>query len=188
MGHPALSRPAAAVDDPTAPTVRRLLDDMADTLANSGGVGLAAPQIGVSVRVVLVDIPAARSEEATVRRQILINPELHWMEEAQEEAWEACLSLPELTGRVPRFRCVGYEGLNADGRLVAGIARGFHARVLQHECDHLNGVLYPMRMRDLSRFGFVEEMRPNGDVAERENWGSRPVGARRRHGRPALSG
>lgn len=156
MGHPVLSRPARAVPDPTDPDIRRLLGDMADTLAESGGVGLAAPQVHVPLRVVLYRIPAARNDGIEVPLAALINPVLEPVGEDVASALEACLSLPGLSGIVPRPARVRFSGLDAEGRPVSGAAEGFHARVLQHECDHLDGILYPMRMPDLSSFGFDE--------------------------------
>lgn len=156
MGHPVLSRPARAVPDPTDPDIRRLLDDMADTLAESGGVGLAAPQVHVPLRVVIYRIPAARNDGVEVPLAALINPVLEPVGEAVASALEACLSLPGLSGIVPRPARVRFSGLDAEGRPVSGEAEGFHARVLHHECDHLDGILYPMRMPDLSSFGFDE--------------------------------
>ncbi|MQX35486.1 peptide deformylase [Roseospira navarrensis] len=174
MGHPVLAAPAAPVADPTAPAVRRLLADMVETLRDIGGVGLAAPQVHEPWRVVIYEVPAARNDGEGLPLRALINPVLEPLDPdgaALVEDWEACLSLPGLTGRVPRHAAVRFRGLDAAGRAVDGEARGFHARVLQHECDHLDGVLYPMRMRDLSAFGFVEAMRARpastGDAAAR---------------------
>lgn len=157
MGHPVLSRPAVPVSDPTAPEVRRLLADMAETLADAGGVGLAAPQVHVSLRLVIYHVPAARNQGEAVPQRALINPVLEPVGDETAAAVEACLSLPGLSGTVPRWQRIRYAGLDGDGRPVDGEAEGFHARLLQHECDHLDGILYPMRMTDLSTFGFVAE-------------------------------
>lgn len=156
MGHPVLATPARPVDDPTAPEVRRLLDDMVETLRDAGGVGLAAPQVHVPWRVILYAVPAARNAGVAIPLRILFNPELEPVDDAMVEAREACLSLPGLSGSVPRYRHVRWRGVSADGQAIEGEATDFHARVLQHECDHLDGVLYPMRMRDLRTFGFVD--------------------------------
>ncbi len=157
MGHPVLSRPAAAVTDPAAPEVRRLINDMVETLADAGGVGLAAPQVHVPLRVVIYQDPAARNEGVSGSGRVLINPVLERIGGDADEAVEACLSLPGLSGMVPRWRCLRYTALDAGGRVVTGEAEGFHARLLQHECDHLDGIVYPMRMTDLSTLGFVTE-------------------------------
>lgn len=156
MGHPVLARPATPVVDASVPEIRRLLDDMAETLADSGGVGLAAPQVHVPLRVVIYRVPAARNDGVEVPLSALVNPVLEPLGDEIAAALEACLSLPGLSGVVPRSARVRYSGLDADGRAVSGEAEGFHARVLQHECDHLDGILYPMRMPDLTSFGFDE--------------------------------
>lgn len=162
MGHPVLAAPARPVADPTDPAVRRLLGDMDETLTAAGGIGLAAPQVAVGRRVILYEVPAARNDGVAVPRRAMINPVLVPLDPvddgpAVDSSWEACLSLPGLSGLVPRARRVRVEALDSDGTPVAFEATGFHARVLQHECDHLDGVLYPQRMTDLSSFGFVDE-------------------------------
>jgi|APTNR8051073442_1049403.scaffolds.fasta_scaffold09674_6 peptide deformylase len=167
MGHPVLRRPAEPVADPGSAEVARLLADMAETLADAGGVGLAAPQVHAGLRIVLFMVPAGRATDPRAPAgsptgpqplTVLINPEITPLSEEMDEAWEACLSIPSLTGLVPRFRRIRYTAVGADGRPVSRIADGFHARVVQHECDHLDGLLYPARIRDLQHFGFVEEM------------------------------
>lgn len=160
MGHPILATPAAPVADPAAPEVRRLIDDMIDTLLDAGGAGLAAPQVHVSLRLVVFHVPAARAEDGgAVPLSVLLNPVVEPLDADRRVGYEGCLSLPGLTGAVPRWHRVRYGGLDRDGRPVERVAEGFHARVVQHECDHLDGVLYPQRMTDLGRFGFVEEVR-----------------------------
>jgi peptide deformylase len=150
MGHPVLLGEAAMVPDPTAPDMRRLVRDMAETLADSGGVGLAAPQVHVPLRLFLWrDGPALN---------VLFNPEITPQGDAQELGWEGCLSIPGLRGQVPRWSRVAWAGLDADGNRARGEAEGFAARVLQHENDHLNGIFYLMRMEDLSMLGFTEEL------------------------------
>jgi peptide deformylase len=149
---------------------------MEDTLADVGGVGLAAPQVHVPLRVVIFHVPKARMEaedgEAPaigVPLTYLINPIIEPIGEAEdmEEGIEACLSVPGLAGSVPRFRQIRYRGVTPTGEAIDRIAKGFHARVVQHECDHLDGVLYPMRMTDLSKLSFVEELkRFAGEEAE----------------------
>ena len=162
MGHPALRRPSEAVDDPTAPEVRRLIADMIETMHDASGVGLAAPQVHVPLRLVVFHIPEERAGEDDPGPQtltVLVNPEIEPLDTEQELDWEACLSLPGLMGAVPRYRRIRYRGVTGDSEVVDRFAEGFHARVVQHECDHLDGVLYPMRMRDFSTLGFAEELR-----------------------------
>lgn len=170
-GHPVLAVPAERVTDPAAPEIQRLVDDMLDTLADAGGVGLAAPQVHVSKRVVVFNVPAARQaaeryryagldgEQSGVPMTVLINPEIEPIGEECMEAYESCLSLPGMMGAVSRPARIRYWGLGLDGARIEREASGFHARVVQHECDHLDGVLYPMRMTDLTRFGYIEEMK-----------------------------
>ncbi len=159
MGHPVLGRPALPVADPADPVVRRLVADMIDTVDDADGAGLAAPQVYVPLRVVIFRVAAARNDGDAVPLTVLINPEVEALDEAMETAYEGCLSLPGLTGAVPRVATIRYRGLGRAGEVIERVARGFHARVVQHECDHLDGILYPMRMPDLSAFGFVEEVR-----------------------------
>jgi peptide deformylase len=167
MGHPVLRRPAESVDDPTTKEMARLVADMLETMADAGGVGLAAPQVHVGRRVVAFHVPKARagdpqaqpaSGDGPVPLTILINPQIELLDEAMEDGWEACLSLPELTGLVPRYRHIRYRGYDLRGRMIDRVAEGFHARVVQHECDHLDGILYPQRLSDLSALAFVEEL------------------------------
>lgn len=139
-----------------------LLEDMRDTMRAQDGVGLAAPQIGVNLRVVIFGVERnPRYPDAEVIPQtVLINPSITVLDEEIEEDWEGCLSLPGLRGRVPRNRNIRYHGLDEQGVPVEREASGFHARVVQHECDHLDGILYPMRIRDMAGFGFTEELFP----------------------------
>ncbi|MBP0443737.1 peptide deformylase [Roseomonas sp. SSH11] len=156
MGHPVLLRRADPVADPTTPEMRRLAADMAETMIDANGLGLAAPQVHVPLRVfVMRDGP---------RVLALFNPEILPLDEEAEAAWEGCLSIPGLRGEVERARRVAWKGLDAEGRPVSGEAEGMAARVMQHEFDHLDGLLYPMRMTDLSRIGFVEELARNQPV------------------------
>lgn len=150
MGHPVLLAKAAPVPDPSAPEIRRLIADMAETLLDAGGVGLAAPQVHVPLRVFIW-----RQAEGMVA---LVNPVLTALGPETEAAWEGCLSIPGLRGEVPRWRRLHFAGLDADGRAVEGEAEGIAARIMQHETDHLDGILYTMRMADLGRFGFNEEL------------------------------
>jgi peptide deformylase len=168
MGHPVLQSPAAPVVDPQAPEIRRLVSDMLETMEDAGGVGLAATQVHVPLRVVVFCVPLARADEPNapagsprgpVPLTVLINPEIEPQGDEEVSAFESCLSVPGLVGLVPRFRRIRYRGAALDGAPVERLAEDFHARVLQHECDHLNGVLYPQRMTDLVTFGFAEEVR-----------------------------
>jgi len=151
MGHPVLLREADPVPDPTAPEIRRLIADMADTMRDAQGLGLAAPQVHFPLRLFVW-----RGDGNAV--SALVNPEFEPLGEETESAWEGCLSIPGLRGCVARPRRVRFRGLDAEGRPVEGEAEGMAARVIQHETDHLDGVLYPMRMEDFALFGFTEEL------------------------------
>ena len=167
MGHPVLRVPADPVADPGASEIKRLIADMIDTMHDAQGVGLAAPQVHVAKRVVIFHVPHDRieneaDEESPYDPQpltVLINPEIEPLSEELTVDWEACLSVPGMMGMVPRFAHIRYRGIVADGTLMERTAEGFHARVVQHECDHLDGLLYPLRMTDFSQFGFVDELR-----------------------------
>ena len=160
MGDPRLLRVAQPVTAFGTPQLASLLQDMRDTMARLDGAGLAAPQIGVDLRVVIFGgFANLRYPEAPpVPDTVLINPELVPLSTEEEEGWEGCLSVPGLRGWVPRWRHLRYAGFDQNGLRFERTVDGFHARVVQHECDHLDGVLYPMRVRDFSRFGFVEEL------------------------------
>jgi peptide deformylase len=166
MGDPRLLRVSEPVRDFDSDGLKELLVDMFDTMHAANGAGLAAPQIGVPLRVVIfgTDDPSARNprypDEDPVPRTILINPVLTALSDEIEEGWEGCLSVPGLRGVVPRHRRVRYVGVDAAGNTIDRVVAGFHARVVQHECDHLDGVLYPMRVRDFSRFGFTDVLFP----------------------------
>jgi peptide deformylase len=150
LGHPVLLRRAEPVADPTAPEMRRLATDMAETMLDANGLGLAAPQVHLPLRMfVMRDGP---------RVFALFNPEVTPLSEEREAGWEGCLSIPGLRGEVSRATRIAWKGVDAEGRQVSGEADGMAARVMQHEFDHLDGLLYPMRMTDLSRLGFVEEL------------------------------
>jgi len=159
MGHPILRRTADPVPEPTAPAVRRLVRDMLETLHDIGGIGLAAPQVHVPWRVVIFEVPPARSGDEAVPMTALVNPEIEPLGEDMVLGWEACLSVPGLTGAVPRHGRIRYRGLTPGGERIEREAEGYHARVVQHECDHLDGFLFPMRMTDLSLLVFAEELR-----------------------------
>jgi peptide deformylase len=151
MGHPVLIRPADPVPDPTAPEIRRLIADMAETMEDAQGLGLAAPQVHVPLRLFVW-----RGGAGNVIA--LINPEIEAVGEETEDGWEGCLSIPGLRGCVPRAARIRFRGLDIEGKTVEGEAAGLAARVIQHETDHLDGVLYPMRMTDFTLFGFTEEL------------------------------
>ncbi|MFE8871589.1 peptide deformylase [Acetobacter persici] len=161
MGHPVLLRRADEVADVTAPEITSLIQDMMETLKDAGGVGLAAPQVHVSKRVFLYFVPESRSEgeeDPPCDVQVLINPVLEPVGEEQMPRLEGCLSIPGLRGEVPRYRRVRYAGYDQKGKPVEGVASGFRANVMQHEMDHLDGILYPMRMDDLGKLGFDAEV------------------------------
>lgn len=171
MGQPVLRRRADPVALPLDPATRRLLDDMAETMAAAHGTGLAAPQVFQPLRAIVFKVDAERQRRSVaqltdlpetadqgVALTSLLNPEIEPVGEAVDEGYEACLSIPGLTGRVPRWRHIRYRGLDPEGRRIDRVASGFHARVVQHEMDHLDGILYPERMRDLATLAFVEEI------------------------------
>lgn len=160
-GDPRLVQPAASVSNFGAP-LKTLLKDMFDTMAARQGAGLAAPQIGIGLRVVVFGLdrnPRYPGAEA-VPTTILVNPEIEILSADMEDGWEGCLSIPGMRGWVPRHAHIRYRGRDEHGRRYEREVRGFHARVVQHECDHLDGILYPMRMPDLSRFGFEDVLFP----------------------------
>jgi len=176
MGHPVLGRVAAPIEDPNTAEVHRLVADMLETMEDAGGTGLAASQVYVPLRLVIFFVSAARAERENRREDdsdsdrepaaeveevpltVLINPTIEPLGEAMMTGWEACLSVPDLAGQVPRHRSIRYRGIGLDGQEIAREAQGFHARVVQHECDHLDGVLYPQRMTDLSTLIFTSEL------------------------------
>jgi peptide deformylase len=163
MGDPRLLRPAAPVRDFSGPALRELIGDLQETMRAAGGAGLAAPQIGVGLQVVVFGFESSpRYPDAeAVPQTILVNPLITPLDEETEEGWEGCLSVPGMRGIVPRYRHIRYRGFDERGAAIDRTVSGFHARVVQHECDHLDGVLFPMRMRDFTRFGFTEELFPD---------------------------
>ena len=164
MGDPRLWQKARLVEQFNTPQLHALIIDLQETMRHLDGAGLAAPQIGVGLRVVIfgVDGNPRYPDAEQVPRTVLINPVLTPLAPTIEEGWEGCLSVPGLRGWVPRWSQLRYTGFDAFGRAIDRSVTGFHARVVQHECDHLDGILYPMRIRDFSRFGFVEELFPGG--------------------------
>jgi peptide deformylase len=158
MGHPILARIARKIEDPGDPRWAALVADMTQTMAAAGGVGLAATQVEVDAQLVIFSVPASRSDEGSVPLSVLINPEITPLSDEVAEAYEACLSVPGLTGIVPRWAHILYRGLDLDGKVIEREARGFHARVVQHECDHLWGRLYISRMTDVSSLAYRDEL------------------------------
>ena len=164
MGEPRLLLTATSVEAFDTPELHALVADLWETMAAEAGAGLAAPQIGVSLRVVVFGYQEnPRYPDAPpVPETALVNPVIEPLTEAMEEGWEGCLSVPGLRGLVPRYSRIRYRGIDAYGRPVEREVDGFHARVVQHECDHLDGILYPQRMRDMTSFGFVDELTASG--------------------------
>lgn len=162
MGDARLLEVARPVTDFSSPELHGLIQDMFDTMEAAGVVGLAAPQIGVGLQVVIFGFEKSNRypDAPPVPQTILINPKITPLSEDEELGWEGCLSVPGLRGEVPRFTRIRYQGFDAQGSRIDRTVEGFHARVVQHECDHLIGKLYPMRMRDLSRFGFTDVLFP----------------------------
>ena len=160
MGDARLFRRAQEIERFDTPELHALIADMLETMAHQDGVGPAAPQIGVGLRLVVFGFEHSERypEASEVPLTVLINPELEFLGEDREEGWEGCLSVPGLRGVVPRYKRLRYKGFDPYGRPVERVVEGFHARVVQHECDHLDGILYPARIRDFRRFGFVEEL------------------------------
>lgn len=176
MGHPVLRSRAADVDDPTSPQIAALVADMIDTMHSADGVGLAAPQVAVPLRVVVYMVPGSRIAEARadgdeqgdqaptedeggVPVTVLINPDIVPLGDETANMVEGCLSLPGMIGVVPRWTRIQLTATDLQGCRTTQELSGFHARVVQHECDHLDGMLYPQRMTDLSTFGYVDEFR-----------------------------
>ncbi|MCT9073685.1 peptide deformylase [Cupriavidus gilardii] len=162
MGDPRLLQVARPVQRFNTPELRTLIKDMFDTMDHANGAGLAAPQIGVDLQVVIFGFERnPRYPDAPqVPKTVLINPELTPLSDEMEDGWEGCLSVPGLRGMVPRHTSLRYTGFDLMGQRIERVAEGFHARVVQHECDHLRGILYPMRVKDFSKFGFTEVLFP----------------------------
>ncbi|HTZ36533.1 MAG TPA: peptide deformylase [Stellaceae bacterium] len=162
MGHPVLRARAVEVADPTAPWVRRLVEDMVETMEDAGGTGIAAPQVHASHRIVVFFVGGERVTDLAGDGEqpltVLINPAIEPVGDDMAVGWEGCLSVPGLRGAVPRHLRVRYRGVGLDGRPIAREAAGFHARVVQHECDHLDGILYPQRIVDHRLLVYTEEL------------------------------
>lgn len=173
MGHPVLVHRAEEVADPTARDVRRLIEDMIETMEDAEGVGLAAPQVHVGKRVIIFKAPASRAgadddPTSVMPLTALINPVVEPIGDEMVDGFEGCLSIPGLTGVVPRYARIRYRGYAPNGAPVEREASGFHARVVQHETDHLDGILYTMRMKDLRLLSFTDELRRLAPEAEAE--------------------
>jgi len=170
MGDERLLQRSVEVERFGTPELAALLQDMRDTMAHLNGAGLAAPQIGVGLRVVIFGVSAnPRYPDAEeVPDTVLINPELAPLADEIEEGWEGCLSVPGMRGWVPRWRRLRYAGFDERGQRFERTVQDFHARVVQHECDHLDGILYPMRIRDLAKFGFNEALFPGQDLSRED--------------------
>jgi peptide deformylase len=168
MGDARLLRRAEALSCFDSPELHALLTDMRDTMNALEGVGLAAPQIGVNLRVVIFGMQhSSRYPDAEpVPETVLINPLITPLVSDTEDDWEGCLSVPGMRGMVPRFKTIRYQGRDEYGALIDRTASGFHARVVQHECDHLDGILYPMRVRDFRQFGFSDVLFPGREVRD----------------------
>lgn len=162
MGHPVLLQKCTPVADPGAAHIRRLVDDMMETMEDAPGVGLAAPQVYQTLRLFVFRVPAGREtqdpDDVPIGNSVLINPEVQLLGEERALGWEGCLSIPDLRAAVPRARRIRYRGVDCDGNVIERQVTGFHARIVQHEYDHLDGILYPMRMTDFRYFGFTSEL------------------------------
>lgn len=160
MGHPLLFQQAKAVQDFNTPELDKLLIDMKDTMDDLNGAGLAAPQISVSLRIMIFGVASnpRYPDVETVPETILINPEITILDEEKESGWEGCLSVPHMRGLVPRYKSISYRGYDKKGVLIEREASGFHARVVQHELDHLDGILYPQRIKNMQNFGFEDAL------------------------------
>ena len=168
MGDARLLRIAKPVQRFDTPELHGLIADMFDTMRAAEGAGLAAPQIGVDLAVVIFGFTKNRRypDREPVPETVLLNPSIEALSDEEDEGWEGCLSVPGLRGVVPRFARIRYRGFDQFGTPIDREASGFHARVVQHECDHLIGKLYPMRVRDFSRFGYTSVLFPEIDAAE----------------------
>jgi len=168
MGDPRLFERSKSVDRFGTPELKELIHDMCETMIDAHGAGLAAPQIGVGLRVVIFGFEHndRYPDAEPVPYTELVNPVLTPLTTEMEEGWEGCLSVPGLRGQVPRFTRLRYTGFDPEGRPIQREASGFHARVVQHEVDHLDGILYPMRIRDMRSLGFTEVLFPDADVIE----------------------
>jgi peptide deformylase len=172
MGDDRLLRVAKPIVEFSTPELKQLLDDMLVTMKAANGAGLAAPQIGVDLQVVIFGSGAINPrypDAPIINRTVLINPVITPIGTDEEDGWEGCLSVPGLRGIVPRFKYLRYQGFDENGNVIDRTVDGFHARVVQHECDHLNGILYPMRIKDFKKFGFTEVLFPGLDATNNDD-------------------
>ena len=168
MGHPVLRERAKPVETLGSPELRALVADMKETMAAMNGAGLAAPQIGVGERVVIfgVETNPRYPDAEPVPFTVLVNPTITLLTREIENDWEGCLSVPGMRGVVPRYTKLRYTGFDEEGNPIDRVVEGFHARVVQHECDHLDGILFPQRMTDMRTFGFTRELFPDEEIAD----------------------
>lgn len=168
MGEPILLEVAKPVDRFDTPELHALIQDMQDTMESLNGAGLAAPQIGVSLQVVIFGFEKNQRypDADEIPFTVLLNPQLTPLSDEQEDGWEGCLSVPGMRGMVPRYANLRYQGVDQYGTAIERTVSGFHARVVQHECDHLQGILYPMRIRDFRLFGFTDVLFPGQTVID----------------------
>ena len=168
MGHPLLLERAKEVESYATPELDSLINDMKDTMADLDGAGLAAPQIAQSLRIVIFGVEANSRypDVESVPETVLINPEITVLDSEKEPGWEGCLSVPRMRGLVPRYKSIKYRGYDQNGELIEREASGFHARVVQHEVDHLDGILYPQRIENMQNFGFEDELFKSVDEEE----------------------
>ncbi len=166
MGDPLLLARASEIRDFDTPELHQLIQDMLDTMEANNGAGLAAPQIGISLRLVVFGFEnnPRYPDASSVPKTILLNPIITALDDTIENGWEGCLSVPGMRGLVPRYCNIEYSGFDPFGKSIKVTASGFHARVVQHECDHLDGILYPQRIPDLTHFGYIEELLESGQL------------------------
>ncbi len=166
MGHPILQQKAEKISKFDTPELQRLIADMRETMLACEGAGIAAPQVGISQQVVMFGFEhnLRYPEVPPIPLTILINPQIEPFGEAREVGWEGCLSVPGLRGLVSRYRHIHYTAFDLEGNLIERTVEGFHARVVQHECDHLQGILYPQRIEQPDKFGFIEELTESGEL------------------------
>jgi peptide deformylase len=161
IGHPILQEPCADVIQFNTPELDNLIQDLFDTVEAEDGAGIAAPQIGVLKRVVIIGVEEENPRypgRGIIPTTVLINPVITPANDERENGWEGCLSVPDMRGLVPRYQQIHYRGYDQHGKVIDRDAEGFHARVVQHECDHLDGILYPQRIEDMMQFGFKDEL------------------------------
>lgn len=168
MGEPLLLQKAQPITKFDTPELHALIQDMKDTMQAMDGAGIAAPQIGVSLQAVIfgVGVNPRYPDAEQVPYTVLINPKLNFISEEMEDGWEGCLSVPGMRGVVPRYTRLHYTGFDQFGNGIDRLVSGFHARVVQHECDHLLGILYPMRITDLSQFGYTDVLFPSQNIVD----------------------